>query len=93
MNAVYQFLSSGRDRKVALKIVKSAWHYTEAARDEISILKKMSKEDPDNEMCVIRLVDSFEHYGPNGNRKYLVLYVNITLIGILTLLFRCLYGF
>lgn len=62
-------LSSGKDRTVALKIVKSARHYTDAARDEVGILKKISSEDPDDEMRVVRLVDSFEHHGPNGNRK------------------------
>lgn len=55
------------DKNIALKIVKSAKHYTEAAKDEISILKKVTTEDPNDEMCVVHLVDSFEHYGPHGN--------------------------
>lgn len=57
-------------QQVALKIVKSAKHYTEAAKDEISILKKVREEDPNNEKCVVHLVDSFEHYGPHGNRTF-----------------------
>jgi len=61
-------LSSSRTEKVvALKIVKSAQHYTEAAKDEIKILQKTTQEDPNNDMCVIRLVDSFQICGVNGN--------------------------
>jgi serine/threonine-protein kinase SRPK3 len=61
-------LSSTRSEKViALKIVKSAQHYTEAAKDEIKILQKTTQEDPNNDMCVIRLVDSFQVCGVNGN--------------------------
>lgn len=57
---------------VALKIVKSARHYTEAAKDEIAILKKIRDEDPKREMCVVQLVDSFEHYGPHGTHVCMV---------------------
>jgi len=51
---------------VALKIVKSAHHYAEAARDEIKILQKATSADPDNASCVVRLLDHFELNGPNG---------------------------
>uniref|UniRef100_A0A6B2L5E2 non-specific serine/threonine protein kinase n=1 Tax=Arcella intermedia TaxID=1963864 RepID=A0A6B2L5E2_9EUKA len=54
------------NRDVALKIVKSAHHYTEAARDEIKILHKSTSSDPNNEYCVVRLLDHFEINGPNG---------------------------
>lgn len=56
---------------VALKIVKSASHYTEAAIDEIKILQALAKHDPDNKKCVVYLIDSFEHRGPHGKRKSL----------------------
>ncbi|MDP2439022.1 MAG: protein kinase, partial [archaeon] len=51
---------------VALKIVKSAAHYTEAAIDEIKILKVIARRDPDREKCVVCLLDDFKHRGPNG---------------------------
>ena len=51
---------------VALKIVKSASHYTEAAIDEIKILKVIARRDPDREKCVVCLLDDFKHRGPNG---------------------------
>jgi len=57
---------SVENRVVALKIVKSAHHYAEAARDEIKILQKATSADPNNESCVVRLLDHFELNGPNG---------------------------
>ena len=36
-----------KSREVAVKIVKSASHYAEAARDEIKILKELAKHDKD----------------------------------------------
>ena len=56
-------------RLVALKIVKSASHYTEAAMDEIKILQTLAKHDPKNSKCVVSLLDWFEHKGPHGKRK------------------------
>lgn len=53
---------------VALKVVKSAKHYTEAALDEIKILKKLANNDPENKKCCVRLLDDFEHKGPHGRR-------------------------
>jgi Protein kinase domain len=57
---------SKRHLYVALKIVKSAPHYTEAAIDEISILKVIAKRDPRRTKCVVCLLDDFKHRGPNG---------------------------
>ncbi|CAJ2654561.1 SRSF protein kinase 2-like [Trifolium pratense] len=51
---------------VALKIQKSAQHYTEAAMDEIKILKQIEEGDPDGKKCVVKLLDHFKHSGPNG---------------------------
>jgi serine/threonine-protein kinase SRPK3 len=51
---------------VALKIQKSAQHYTEAAMDEIKILKQIEEGDPDDKKCVVKLLDHFKHSGPNG---------------------------
>jgi serine/threonine-protein kinase SRPK3 len=60
-----------KNRDVALKIVKSDKHYTEAALDEIAILTKVTENDPDNTKCVVHLLDHFMHSGPNGTRTFL----------------------
>ncbi|KAF2307509.1 hypothetical protein GH714_029308 [Hevea brasiliensis] len=39
-------------RYVALKVQKSAQHYTEAAMDEITILQQIAEGDPDDKKCV-----------------------------------------
>ncbi|KAI9080154.1 hypothetical protein K1719_037832 [Acacia pycnantha] len=59
-------------RYVALKIQKSAQHYTEAAMDEIKILKQVAEGDPDDKKCVVKLLDHFKHSGPNGQHVCLV---------------------
>lgn len=45
---------------------KSASHYTEAARDEITLLSQISEGDPENNKHCCRLLDSFEHSGAHG---------------------------
>jgi serine/threonine-protein kinase SRPK3 len=57
---------------VALKVQKSAQHYTEAAMDEIKILKQIADGDPDDSKCVVKLLDHFKHSGPNGNHVCMV---------------------
>jgi serine/threonine-protein kinase SRPK3 len=57
---------------VALKVQKSASHYTEAAYDEIEILRQVEHGDPDHSRCVVRLLDSFEHVGPHGTHVCMV---------------------
>lgn len=60
-----------RNTFVALKIVKSAEHYTEAAEDEILLLERVnqsiisSRLTPDQE-TVVRILDHFRHRGPHG---------------------------
>ncbi|KAK4255182.1 hypothetical protein QN277_008210 [Acacia crassicarpa] len=61
-----------RSRYVALKIQKSAQHYTEAAMDEIKILKQVAEGDPYDKKCVVKLLDHFKHSGPNGQHVCLV---------------------
>lgn len=54
---------------VALKIVKLGKNYTEAALDEISILKLLqddSKQLPEGKLPVVSLLDNFTIQGPNG---------------------------
>ena len=55
-------------RHVALKVVRSAAHYTETALDEIKLLNKVvdaNKEHP-GRRHVVSLLDSFNHKGPHG---------------------------
>ena len=53
---------------MALKVVRSAAHYTETAIDEIKLLNKIVQAKPDHpgRKHVVSLLDSFEHKGPNG---------------------------
>lgn len=57
-----------KDKHVALKVVRSASHYTETALDEISLLKRIVSANPDHpgRSNVVSLLDSFKHVGPNG---------------------------
>ncbi|KAL0460596.1 UNVERIFIED_CONTAM: SRSF protein kinase [Sesamum latifolium] len=57
---------------VALKVQKSAQHYTEAAMDEITILKQIAEGDPEDKKCVVKLLDNFKHSGPNGQHVCMV---------------------
>uniref|UniRef100_A0A1J3HB41 non-specific serine/threonine protein kinase n=1 Tax=Noccaea caerulescens TaxID=107243 RepID=A0A1J3HB41_NOCCA len=59
-------------RYVALKIQKSAQHYTEAAMDEIKILKQIAEGDAEDKKCVVKLLDHFKHAGPNGQHVCMV---------------------
>ena len=65
---------------VALKIQKSASHYTETARDEIDLLQRASKEfekqcneGGDDMNYVIQLLDHFMLFGPHGKHVCLVM--------------------
>ena len=55
-------------KHVALKVVRSAAHYTETAVDEIKLLNKVVQANPNHpgRKYVVSLLDSFEHKGPNG---------------------------
>ncbi|CAO3669116.1 unnamed protein product [Umbelopsis ramanniana] len=57
-----------KDRHVALKIVKSAAHYTETAVDEIKLLERVSTANKEavGRNYVAQLLDHFTHRGPNG---------------------------
>ena len=57
-------------KAVALKIVKSAQHYTETAYDEIKLLTKVvTAGSSPFKQFVVEMYDSFEQVGPNGTRK------------------------
>jgi len=61
-------------RFVALKVVKSASHYTETAVDEIKLLtcvRESDAADPFREKCV-QLLDDFKIHGVNGTHVVMV---------------------
>ncbi|XP_034622165.1 SRSF protein kinase 2 isoform X1 [Trachemys scripta elegans] len=55
-------------RFVAMKVVKSAQHYTETALDEIKLLRCVRESDPNdpNKDMVVQLIDDFKISGMNG---------------------------
>ncbi|KAH8884402.1 kinase-like protein [Thozetella sp. PMI_491] len=61
-------------KHVALKVVRSAAHYTETAIDEIKLLNKIVQANPNHpgRKHVVSLLDSFEHAGPNGTHVCMV---------------------
>ncbi|XVE61577.1 hypothetical protein DITRI_Ditri06bG0051600 [Diplodiscus trichospermus] len=59
-------------RYVALKVQKSAQHYTEAAMDEITILQQIADGDKEDKKYVVKLLDHFKHSGPNGQHVCMV---------------------
>lgn len=52
-----------------MKVVKSAKHYTETARDEIKLLERVAEADPTcvGAQYVTAIVDHFMVQGPNGH--------------------------
>ncbi|KAE8792248.1 Protein kinase dsk1 [Hordeum vulgare] len=59
-------------RYVALKVQKSAQHYSEAAMDEIKILRQIADGDLEDSRCVVKLLDHFKHTRPNGSHVCMV---------------------
>lgn len=61
-------------RYVALKVVKSAKHYTETALDEIKLLKTVRDTDPYDpyRLKTVQLYDDFKMHGPNGTHVCMV---------------------
>ncbi|XP_074600425.1 SR splicing factor protein kinase isoform X2 [Brevipalpus obovatus] len=61
-------------RFVALKVVKSATHYTETALDEIKLLRNVRESDPNDPHCnkVVQLLDDFRINGTNGSHVCMV---------------------
>uniref|UniRef100_A0ACB8EMA1 SRSF protein kinase 3 n=1 Tax=Sphaerodactylus townsendi TaxID=933632 RepID=A0ACB8EMA1_9SAUR len=66
-----------RKRFVALKVVKSALHYTETAVDEIKLLKCVRDSDPSDAKRenIVQLLDDFKISGINGVHVCMVLEV------------------
>ncbi|XP_026204683.1 SRSF protein kinase 1b isoform X1 [Anabas testudineus] len=61
-------------RFVAMKVVKSAEHYTETALDEIKLLRSVRNTDPSdpNREKVVQLLDDFKISGMNGTHVCMV---------------------
>lgn len=62
------------NRHVALKVVRSATHYTETAVDEIKLCQRIATANPSHpgHAHVVSLLDQFEHQGPNGTHVCMV---------------------
>ncbi|KAJ2799171.1 serine/threonine protein kinase, CMGC [Coemansia guatemalensis] len=73
-STVWLAYDNDKNIHVALKIVKSAAHYTEAALDEIELCTRtVSVREPHvGRDYVAKLLDSFEHSGPNGRHVCMV---------------------
>ncbi|TYZ66666.1 hypothetical protein PybrP1_007484 [[Pythium] brassicae (nom. inval.)] len=75
-STVWKCLDRRSGGVVALKVQKSARHYTEAALDEIELLKctvdAATAGGVLESIKVVRLIDSFTHAGPNGNHVCMV---------------------
>ena len=56
----------------AMKVQKSEKHYTEAARDEITLLSEIRDHDLKDEKHCCRLIDNFDHVGPHGRHVCMV---------------------
>uniref|UniRef100_A0A3Q3M747 non-specific serine/threonine protein kinase n=1 Tax=Mastacembelus armatus TaxID=205130 RepID=A0A3Q3M747_9TELE len=66
-----------KKRFVALKVVKSAPHYTETALDEIKLLRCVRDSDPSDPYreTIVQLIDDFKISGINGVHVCMVLEV------------------
>lgn len=66
-----------RKRFVALKVVKSAPHYTETAVDEIKLLRCVRDSDPSDPFreTIVQLIDDFKISGVNGIHVCMVMEV------------------
>ncbi|XP_035501101.1 SRSF protein kinase 3 [Scophthalmus maximus] len=66
-----------KKRFVALKVVKSASHYTETALDEIKLLRCVRDSDPSDPYreTIVQLIDDFKISGVNGVHVCMVLEV------------------
>ncbi|KAJ0753655.1 putative protein kinase CMGC-SRPK family [Helianthus annuus] len=71
-STVWLVYDSHTSKYVALKIQKSAREFAQSAIHEIEVVSALTKHDPENKKCVIRLVDHFKHRGPNGQHFCMV---------------------
>ncbi|KAJ1974855.1 serine/threonine protein kinase, CMGC, partial [Dimargaris verticillata] len=64
-STVWLAMDTHQDRHVALKVVKSAKNYTEAALDEIKLCDKIVQANPEaaGHQHVVQMLDHFKHHG------------------------------
>ena len=55
-----------QERAITLKVQKSAQRYSEAARDEVKLLRSVSESERVEKRCLVLLTDHFVHKGLNG---------------------------
>ena len=55
-----------RKQPVVLKVQKSAQRYTDAAKDEVTLLKQVAGLEKASERRLVLLLDNFPHRGVNG---------------------------
>ncbi|KAL4447899.1 hypothetical protein ABPG75_005118 [Micractinium tetrahymenae] len=65
-STVWRVLDTESGQHCAMKVVKSAEAYAEAARDEVALLHAIREGDPADAKHCVRLLDQFEHAGPHG---------------------------
>ncbi|WFD42811.1 non-specific serine/threonine protein kinase [Malassezia psittaci] len=70
----HKVLTDSASRHVAMKVVKSAPHYTETALDEIKLLQRLVSADRNHPGCrhCVSLLDHFRHKGPNGSHVCMI---------------------
>lgn len=73
-STVWLCFDIAEDKYVALKVVKSAQHYTETAADEIRLLEVIREADPfdENHTKIVKLLNHFTISGVNGMHTCLV---------------------
>ncbi|KAI4993242.1 hypothetical protein ZWY2020_007555 [Hordeum vulgare] len=65
-------LDTAHSVRRGLKVQKSAQHYSEAAMDEIKILRQIADGDLEDSRCVVKLLDHFKHTSPNESHVCMV---------------------
>lgn len=72
--SLFPFVLIRKDNYVALKVIKSAQHYTETAADEIRLLKKIARNEAQHPWCerIVLLKNHFTIRGVNGVHTCLV---------------------
>jgi len=71
-STVWLVLDNETQQYGAMKVQKSAKHYTEAAYDEITLLAQIRDGDADDSKHCVRLLDHFDHTGPHGKHVCMV---------------------
>mmetsp|Transcript_603 Transcript_603/g.1743 ORF Transcript_603/g.1743 Transcript_603/m.1743 type:complete len:544 (+) Transcript_603:113-1744(+) len=76
-STVWLVVDQEEHKYAALKIVKSATNYTEAAKDEVKLLRAVRENNhrAAGTGHVVLLYDDFVHYGPNGKHVCMVMEV------------------